>query len=98
MRRAASDSSGSSSSSSPGSATTPTLPPRSMQIGTPSGGRLFRRELAEPGAAHRREQVVAARLLVVPRERELAHQVRVRVLETVVIAQRAGEAADASLA
>ena len=36
---------------------------------------------SEAAAGQRGEQVVAARLLVVPRERDLAHQVRVRLLE-----------------
>ena len=52
----------------------------------------------EAAARQRGEQVVATRLLVVPGERDLAHQVRVRLLEARVVAQRHGEAADAALA
>src|ERR1022692_4764890 len=115
MRCAASASSGSSSSSLPGSATSATLPPRSIDSGTRFGRFLFRwagsarrvllgrillggGELTEAGAAHRRQQLLAARPLVVPRERDLTHEVRVGGLEAVVLLQRAGEPADAPLA
>ena len=55
-------------------------------------------ELAEPGLRHRRDERIARGLLVVPGERDLPHQVRVRALETVVAAQRRGEPVDAPLA
>lgn len=59
-----------------------------------------RRALGGPEAAagQRGDQIVTTRLLVVPRERDLAHQVRVRLLEAGVVAERCGEAADTAFA
>src|SRR3954449_11674478 len=61
-------------------------------------GKLDDRDLAEAGLRHHGEQVVPGRLLVVPRERHLAHEVRVRALEALVPGQRGGESVDAALA
>src|SRR5581483_12132190 len=59
-----------------------------------------RRDLALAKASLREppEQRLPARLLVVPGERDLAHQVRVRVLEPVLALERAREAHHAVLA
>ena len=52
----------------------------------------------ESAPGHRGEEVVSRRLLVVPGERDLAHQVRVGLLEPGLVPQRRGEPADAALA
>ena len=49
-------------------------------------------------AGHFRQQRLAVGLVVVPREDDFAHQVRVRELEAVVSSEGAREAADAALA
>src|SRR5262245_55047453 len=54
-------------------------------------------DLAEAGLRHRIEEGLARGRLVVPAERDLAHEVRVRKLEALVPAQRAGEPVDAAL-
>ena len=64
----------------------------------PARPALDRFELPEAGPGHRGQDRLAVGLLVVPLELHLAHQVRVRELEALVPAQRAGEAADAALA
>ena len=56
------------------------------------------RLLAEAAARHRVEQLLAARALVVPRERHLTHERGARGLEPVVTVEHPGEAAHAALA
>src|SRR4051812_11835002 len=55
-------------------------------------------DLAEPGVRHRREQFLTRGSLVIPGKRDLAHEVRVRGLEALVPAERAGKPVDAALA
>ena len=54
--------------------------------------------LVKAGLAQRGEQGFAVGALVVPGERQLAHQVRARGLEAVVAGQRRSDAIDATLA
>jgi hypothetical protein len=65
---------------------------------TGAGGALGALGRAEAAASQRREQVVAARLLVVPGERDPTHQVGVRLLEAGMVPERRGEPPDAALA
>src|SRR4026207_1767803 len=68
--------------------------------GTRRGRRLFpvARDFGGAGPGERRGGLVLRGLPVVPFECYLAHEVRVRVLDALVTAQRAGEPPDAALA
>src|SRR5512145_2871630 len=57
-----------------------------------------RGNLVEAGAGQRGDDRLPRGLLVVPLERDLSHEVRVRVLDPLVPAESAGEPADAALA
>ena len=52
----------------------------------------------EPASRQRGEEGVAARPLVVPRERDHPHEVRARLLEPGLVAERGGQPADTALA